>query len=126
MSKRAPIMKFVAKVLKCMYKTGTDNGWTYRKYADGTYDAWIRLTPNVEVKTASGNLYMSAAQTVNLPSFQDATGYSIVGNANGDEDVVFGTLTSSGETITYKLVRGSSRNAAARGVRLFLHGNWGG
>lgn len=35
------IKELINKLLKCAYTTGSSGNWTWRKYADGTYDAWF-------------------------------------------------------------------------------------
>lgn len=119
------VKKLLCKILKCTYKTGSDNGWEYKMYADGTYDAWKRDTSNIARTSQVGNLYVSVDPiTVNLPSFNSGTTYELGGLANGQELVVLETIPSAGTYFTYRLAQGSSRTAQSRTVRFFLHGHW--
>lgn len=64
----------LTKLLGCAYTSGTDNGWRYRKYADGTYEAWrfYQATGlNLSVSSA-GTYYGSGAngyRDITAPSF---------------------------------------------------------
>ena len=35
------LKKLLEKILSCMYTTGTSGNWHWRKYVDGTFDAWV-------------------------------------------------------------------------------------
>lgn len=52
-------------------ESGTDNGWRYNKYSDGTYESWYNnyyYTQNT-INTATGNVFRSPPMTLTYPSF---------------------------------------------------------
>ena len=105
---------------------GTDNGWTYKKYNSGAFDAWRSFDLNVACSSASGSLYCSADQSLSLPSFTNTNinDWAISGAINGLESIWFLTFTASPPSIVYRLMRTTSRTAANRHVNMTLHGKW--
>lgn len=66
------IKKLFTKILKCCYTTGTSNSWTYKKYADGTYEAWrYYQATGMALTTSSAGTYYSTSgyKDLNYPSF---------------------------------------------------------
>lgn len=59
-------------------ESGTNNGWKYKKYSDGTYEAFKRLTLSEEACTTTwGSLYVTAAKDFgDRPTF-DSSGLEI-------------------------------------------------
>lgn len=104
------------------YTTGTDNGWSYRKYKNGTYEAWQTTTVNIARQTAYGALYRSVEQTLNLPSFNTGTDYQLLGSSNGGDFLLFNSFGAS--TATYFFVRTSSAAAADKAARLYIRGEY--
>lgn len=107
--------------------TGTDNNWHYKKYSSGEFDAWISFESNVACDTASGSLYKSADQTLNLPSFiltNALDSWVINGSINGFESIWFLTFDTVDRYVKYNLVRTSSRTAASRNIKMTLQGRW--
>lgn len=101
---------------------GTDNGWNYKKYPDGTYEAWKGIPLNIARSTAYGALYRCLEQTVQLPSFNSGTDYTIVGSSNGGDFVVFNTMSAT--SVGFFFVRTSTATAQDRVARLYLHGKY--
>ena len=104
---------------------GTEGIWTYRKWQSGQYDAWsTTFTYNIAVQTAVGALYTSDDLIqVDCPSFQDPSSrYTINAVANGADFVIGYGFTNT--YTTFKIYRASSRDAAERVMRIYLHGNW--
>lgn len=59
-------------------ETGTDGIWQYRKWSDGTYDAWGKLSATgLELTQQSGGTYYSAT-SVPLPNPSFSTGIASV------------------------------------------------
>ena len=106
--------------------TGTDNSWQYKKYSDGTFDAWISFDLNVACNTSTGSLYCTADQTISLPSFTNTSiaDWSISGSVNGLEAVWFLSFGASPPSAGYRLIRTNSRTAQARHVTMLLSGKW--
>ena len=105
---------------------GIDNNWHYKKYNGGDFDAWISFESNVACNTASGSLYKSADQTLNLPSFilNDLDSWVINGSINGFESIWFLTFDTINRYVKYNIVRTSSRTATSRNVKMTLQGRW--
>lgn len=110
-------------------ESGTNNGWTYRKYSDGTYDAFKRITlSSVSASTAWGNLYRTATQTFgNRPSF-DAGGlqmYVTFATSNGTTGFVcsYGAISGSG-TGTWVLLNPSSTTGISGYLSAKIHSTW--
>lgn len=52
-------------------ESGTNNGWRYNKYSDGTYESWYNnyyYTQN-PINTATGNVFRSPPMSLTYPSF---------------------------------------------------------
>lgn len=59
-------------------ETGTNGIWQYRKWSDGTYDAWGKLSATgLELTQQSGGTYYSAT-SVSLPNPSFSTGITSV------------------------------------------------
>lgn len=104
------------------YTTGTDNGWSYRKYKNGTYEAWQTKTVNIARQTTYGALYRSTEQTLNLPSFNTGTDYQLLGSSNGGDFLLFNSNGAS--TATFFFVRTASAAAADKAARLYIRGEY--
>lgn len=107
---------------------GKSGVWSYRKWNSGTFDAWASFTSSVACNTASGSLYISAKQEVDLPAFTivGKTNYpwSINASINGVESIWFETFPSSDATVAYRIVRTTSRTASNRNIKMSLVGKW--
>lgn len=128
------IKKMLTKIAKCCYTTGTDNGWIYRKYADGTFEAWRRYNATgLKLTTASAGTYYGSGtdgeKALDLPSF--TSGITAI---FGQEDNVYSH--SSGLFIfnmvhnqsTSKLIirfrAHASTSSGVCGVSLYIRGVW--
>lgn len=116
------VKALLTKILSCVYTTGTDGAWSYRKYPDGTFEAWQTKTVNVARQTAYGSLYRSTEQTLNLPSFNTGSDYQLLGSSNGGDFLMFNSFGAS--SATYFFVRTSSAAAADKAARLYLRGKY--
>ena len=122
------VKALLTKILSCVYTTGTDGAWSYRKYADGTFEAWAAITYNIAVQTTWGSLYISASRIqVDLPSFVNTTtGWSVICSANGGEliRIVAKSSTSTPPFFTFTPVLATSRTAANRSLSVYVKGTW--
>ena len=104
---------------------GTEGIWTYRKWQSGQYDAWCDgFVYNVAVQTAVGAMYTNDDPIrVDCPSFHDPDSrYTISVVANGADFVAGSGFTNT--YATFKIYRATSRAAAARSMKIYLHGTW--
>lgn len=111
--------------------SGTDNGWYYYKYNDGTYDAYKRLTlTNEPCTTDWQSLYVTAAQDFgSRPSF-DNQGLQIIvtfvptGNSSGWA-MAWGSINgASRPTGTWVVVRPSTSSAVTGHLAAHIHSTW--
>lgn len=71
------IKKLLAKMLGCCYSTGTNNSWTYKKYADGTYEAWrYYQATSLVITSSSAGTYYGGTKDINYPSFHSSLIYA--------------------------------------------------
>ena len=101
---------------------GTDGIWTYRKWSDGTYDAWVDAAINLLPGTAlGGGYYHKSYSALPAPSFSTRVS-SVHGSPNGANLVAYlGRDTSTNETYWWN---GVANAANAVAVRLEMHGTW--
>lgn len=57
-----------SKLLKVwVVETGTEDGWTYKKYSDKTFEAWTNRNLSVTSSTSGGNIWYSNVITLDFP-----------------------------------------------------------
>jgi len=116
-----------AAISAIKFESGTEGDWSYRKYADGTFEAWINVPYNVALQTAAGALYTSAsAIQVTLPTFSDMSGWVVFCTANGGEFVRINSKTATQDPpyFTFYPTSVSSRAATARTASFYVKGTW--
>ena len=61
--------KILRKILGCCYTTGSSGDWTWKKYADGTFELYGYFTRKQNLKSGSGGTYYNANENtrINLP-----------------------------------------------------------
>ena len=104
---------------------GTEGIWTYRKWQSGQYDAWCDgFTYNIAIQTAVGAMYTHDDPIqIDCPSFHDPDSrYTISVVANGADFIAGSGFTNT--YATFKIYRATSRVAAARSMKIHLHGKW--
>lgn len=119
--------KLLTKILACCSVSGTEGNWRYRKYADGTFEAWCYDNNNIPLQTPWGSWYTGAtAIQVTLPSFADMAGWSVTPAANGGEFVRIITKTGAQNPpyFTYLPATAVARNAASRTAYFYVTGTW--
>lgn len=123
------VKKLLIKVLKHVTtQTGTDNGWTYYKYMDGTYDAYrkVQLTGLVLTSASAGTYYGNGSDhDYNYPSFSTGT---IYGNAIATPSLSSGlfiysvALMASGYRLSIRSWASNPNGSA--GVMMHIRGTW--
>ncbi|MCQ4637153.1 hypothetical protein NE619_10485 [Anaerovorax odorimutans] len=65
-------------------KTGTDNDWYYKKYADGTFEAWVSTgTIIISGLAQTGYNYYKTVEVTNLPTLAtEVTSINISANSS--------------------------------------------
>lgn len=104
--------------------SGTANGWRYRKYSDGTFDAWGAFTVTPSSSTASGNIYYSNSISVSLP-FTAVSDSVIVTGSVGAQYAWLVNTTAATTTASFRIARGTAiSTSTALSVRLHIHGEY--
>lgn len=115
------------RISAVFFEEGTEGAWSYRKYADGTFEAWCTDANNVAVQNAWGSLYANAsAIQITLPSFADPSGWSVFYSINGGELIRIVTKSSVADPpyFTYSIISATSRSASARIASFYVKGTW--
>lgn len=120
----------------CGYESGTESGWTWKRYSDGTFDAWYKGTVACNGMTVfgSGTGLYAAEKFLDLSnifdfSISDATVSMTTKNTAGSGFVTiwraFYTTTSliSSSVISFRVV-GTAANAGNVTYDLHIHGTW--
>ena len=104
--------------------SGTSEGWKYRKYSDGTFDAWGTFTKTPTSSTASGNIYYSNSISVNLP-FTAISDTVIVTGSVGSQYAWLVNTTAATTTVSFRIARGTTiSTTTGLSVRLHIHGEY--
>ena len=104
--------------------SGTVNDWRYRKYSDGTFDAWGTFTVTPSSSTASGNIYYSDSKSVNLP-FTAVSDSVIVTGSVGAQYAWLVNTTAATTTASFRIARGTTiSTSTGLSVRLHIHGEY--
>ncbi len=112
------------KISGWVCESDTVNDWTYRKYSDGTFDAWGTFTVTPTSSTASGNIYYSNAISVNLP-FTASSGSVIVTGSVGSQYAWLVNTSSASTTVSFRIARGAAiSTSTALSVRLHVFGDY--
>lgn len=106
-------------------ETGTSNGWSYRKYADGYFEASREFTTNVAISTSSGGIYFSPSIGIGVPSaFNIASVLYANCNYSGAEGIWAKINSANASGFSVGLVSSVTRPAASRTLYCTLKGRW--
>lgn len=110
------------KITGWVTESDTNNDWTYRKYSDGTFDAWGTFTVTPTSSTASGNIYYSNAISVSFPfSMSNA----IVTGSVGSQYAWIVNTSAATSTVSFRIARGTAiSTSTALSVRLHVFGDY--
>ena len=112
---------------KACIESGASGGWTWRKYADGTYEAWCKttLTYGVNAPSSSGQWGFSGGHTLTVPAAIGNTGITYASFFCPTSEGIIGKLnTVSGNDIGFGLVSPIARASAAREHEFYIKGTW--
>ena len=105
-------------------ETGTANDWKYRKYSDGTFDAWGTFTKTPTSSTASGNIYYSNSISQNLPFTAIADTVIVTGSVGAQYAWLVNTAAAT-TTVSFRVARGTTiSTTTALSIRLHIHGEY--
>lgn len=104
--------------------SGTANGWRYRKYSDGTFDAWGTFSVTPSSSESSGNIRASNAISVSTP-FTAIADSVIVTGAVGIQYAWLVNTSATTNTVSFRIARGTNiSTSTALTVRLHIHGEY--
>lgn len=115
--------KLLYKILSkpIVVESGTSGIWTYRKWSDGTYDAWYDGTINLGAGTAwCGGYYHLSTSDLTPPSF--STGVTSFYGAT--TSAVLAVYCGASSTYRSYWLNGSSGTLNNVSVHLDMHGTW--
>lgn len=97
-----------------MVESGESNGWSYRKWDDGTAECWCLATLNSSVASNSGQFNLTPTSIYKAYPFTFADAPSITANAyNEDNYSLFTVLSGDTQTTTYTPYINAARPASA-------------
>lgn len=115
----------------CVVSSGTSGNWTYSKYSDGTAECWAVVNKGVDIATAWGSIFVSTNQTgLAFPFAFTSTPMCIIslnGGYQGAWIVRSGssaTPTSTTNTGSYQIARGTSYPGGTYYVTFYARGKW--
>ena len=110
---------------------GTSNSWTYRKWNNGKYEAWLEYNATgMALTSASSNTYYNATsgvKNVTLPSFNVGTDYYVIGQEKpsmSSSVYIYSiqTYSASAMQVSYR-AHASTANASCNGM-FYIMGKW--
>ncbi len=105
-------------------ESGTSDGWTYRKYSDGTFDAWGTFTKTPTSSTASGNIYYSNAISQAMP-FTAVADSTIVTGSVGAQYAWLVNTSAATANVSFRVARGTAiSTSTGLAIRLHIHGEY--
>lgn len=122
------LKKLLTKMLQTprVVESGTSGVWKYRKWSDGTYDAWLSASANFSSGTlwANGYYYHQTTSAYAKPSFA-ANIKTVAANANGSQLCMFCGASGSdtvSKTLYFLDTQSSARSSVPITVR--ITGEW--
>lgn len=104
---------------------GNDNGWDYRRWNDGTYEAWrYYQATGLNCTSSSAGTYYGGSVTLSFPSFHKHWLQAYATNAPSQSSgvYVYQVSANNGFRIDYR-AHASASNASC-GANLYLRGSW--
>lgn len=104
---------------------GTSNGWTYKKYSDGTAEMWKTASVSTSHVSQVGQFYQYNILNISLPFSLANTNYVVagtaqVGNGAGIVGTISGLATNKFNYILYSTVSGEQNVT----YRIYVYGTW--
>lgn len=108
-------------------ETGTDNGWSYIKYSDGTFEAWKEYSGSLTIQSTAGSLYTSNSYVnTQLPdtSALNITDikYVNVTIMNGNYPVWAVIRAATSTALTWQPMSSSSRSQTTYPIQVYMYG----
>lgn len=124
------IKKMLRKIARCCYTTGVDGVWSWKKYADGTFEAWrVSDTSSTGSMTQLGStgIYYSTVSKVDFPAIGitsiKSCEWTIAPQDNFIMSCFINRLTASSVYMGY-LRFGSGVAASNMNTRCHITGTW--
>ena len=93
-------------------ETGITDGWRYKKYSDGTYEAFKQDVANIAITTANGSIYYGDSATITFP--HSVTPLIVNANVTGTSttNAWCSVINIAASSCKLRLFRGTSSAAA--------------
>lgn len=110
-------------------ETGTSDNWTYKKYADGTFEAWYTGSITTEITAhpsawPAGVYRSTAGVTINYPSFVTSISHSAITLVRSTAAVWVYELGDTDGHITFFALAFQQYNNATYTARCYITGTW--
>lgn len=121
------ILEIAGTSIDPIVEQGSKNGWDWRKYESGRYEAWYSGSVTMAITGVIGSIYQSSSNsTLSIPSEIGALsviygGVTLHINTYGVWSYVIAMSTSS---ISYRGFSAASRVSASYDVRAYIYGRW--
>ena len=120
----------LSSAVDCIVDEGSEGIWKYRKWKNGTYEAWGTYNATgLTLTTASGGTYYSTTNPeVNLPSFSVACDYAFGNEQRNVGQISSGiwiyAITTYATKLGIEFRAHSSISSGACGCAFYVHGRW--
>ena len=108
---------------------GESNSFAYRKWKNGTYEAWTSYTATSLTLTSSsaGTYYGGSATTLNLPSFSTYVGYisyAVTSPTSSGVYIYRVYPNAAGTQLSVEYRAHASTSGGTCGTSIYVRGNW--
>lgn len=111
----------------CVVESGTTNGWRYKKFSDGTFEAWREYNGSMTLTTAVGSLYTSA----NTVSVSMPTAINITDILHANVTVLYGGYpvwtalrAATPSSLTFQALSTASRTQNTYPIQVYMYGTY--
>ena len=120
------IKALFTKVLNCCYIKGTSGNWTYKKYGDGTIEAWYR-TGNITITADNswwGWYYHNYTSTIPYPSSLFTNLDNIQMQCRTGDGLWYVQPQNIGSYIPFYAITSRQNHTATAEIYVYLIGRW--
>lgn len=117
----------LAKLCRCAYTSDSSGGWSWRKYGDGTFDAYYKGTVNVHTSTVSagyGGYRTPSLVNVAIPTELQGWTFNVIQVAKNQASSAWtNDYYRNGNNIGGFWHSGENANTTVT-ISLYCHGTW--
>lgn len=122
----SPRFGYACTVVETSIPSGISNGWNYRKFSDGTYEAWQTKHITTNITTQSSGVYISTSEIpINAPSFSTSVSYGLANIVSNIDEILF-ILQVEPYQNTLRILMGAhaSKSSATCELAIRIEGEW--